>query len=301
LQEDELIILQSLLVNKPDYFEGLVPAPINSFVKYNTYDTAQPLDTQAYTTEIELDKPATDLDPPADEDTQCPRPTVDTKVAGKNWRAAFPSTFMELVFPNNPPLCSFDLILTLIKRDDPTGAKQLTREELRETLLNEYLTFLPDYSREILRILASQGKNSMIKQVQLGRVKLGDMIMSQDYYATNMDMWLLARRFNIPLVFYSGTTLRENGQDLIVAYSDGTDEYYFIKSPAPKPNEIPNNYRLLIAPEAVARIPVGSLSPDLQMRLRSLRNDANLDNFVANFAPTRKKKRLIEVAPQNET
>ena len=301
LREDELIILQSLLVNKPDYFEGLIPAPINSFVKYNTYDTGQPLDTQAYTTEIELDKPGTDLEPPFDEDTQCPRPTVDTKVSGKNWRTAFPSTFMELVFPNNPPLCSFDLILTLIKRDDPTTAKQLTREELRETLLNEYLTFYSEYSREILGILAAQGKNSMIKEVQLGRVNLEDMIMSHDYYATNMDMWLLARRFNIPLVFYSGTTLRENGQDLMVAYSDGTDEYYFVKSPAPKPNEIPNNYRLLIAPEAIARIPIGSLSPDLQMRVRALRSDASLENFVANFAPTRKKKRLIEAVPRNET
>lgn len=301
LREDELIILQSLLVNKPDYFEGLIPAPINSFVKYNTYDTAQPLETQAYTTEIELDKPGTDLEPPADEDAQCPRPTVDTKVAGKNWRAAFPSTFMELVFPNNPPLCSFDLILTLIKRDDPTGAKQLTREELREILVNEYLTFYSEYSREILGILAAQGKNSMVKRVQLGQVEPGDMIMSQDYYATNLDIWLLARRFNIPLVFYSGTTLRENGQDLMVAYSDGTDEYYFVKCPAPKPNEIPNNYRLLIAPEAVARIPVGSLSPNLQMRLRSLRSDADLDNFVASFAPMRKNKRLVEVPPRNET
>lgn len=299
LQEDELIILQSLLVNKPDYFEGLVPAPINSFVKNSTYDTAQPLDTQAYTTEIELDKPGTNLDPPVDDDTQCPRPTVDTNVAGKNWRTAFPRTFMELVFPNNPPLCSFNLILTLIKRDDPTGAKQLTREELRETLVNEYMTFYSEYSREILGILAVQGKNSMIKQVQLGQVELGDMIMSQEYYVTNMDMWLLARRFNIPLVFYSGTTLRENGQELMVVNSDGTDEYYFVKSPAPKPNEIPNNYRLLIAPEAVARIPVGSLSPDLQMRLRSLRSDASLENFITGFALKRKKKRLVEVPPRN--
>lgn len=284
LREDEVIILQSLLVNKPDYFEGLVPAPINSFVKYNTYDTAQPLDTQAYTTDIELEKAGDEPELSINEDTECPRPTVDTKVAGKNWRTAFPSTFMELVFPNNPPMCSYDLILTLIKRDNPTDAKQLTREELREILVNEYMTFYSEYSREILGILTMQGKNSMMKKVQLGQVELGDMIMSQEYYATNMDMWLLARRFNIPLVFYSGTTLRENGQDMMVVYSDGTDEYYFVKSPAPKPNEIPNNYRLLVAPEAVARIPVRTLSPDMQMRLRSLRNNISLETFIADFA-----------------
>jgi hypothetical protein len=296
LREDEIIIMQSLLVNKPDYFDGLVPAPINSFVKYNTYDTAQPLDTQAYSSVVELDKQSIQLDPRTDKDTDCPRPTLDMKVAGKNWRASFPTGCVEMIFPNNPSTCSFDLILTLIKRDDPTNAKQLSRDDLREILVNEYMIYYTEYSREILEVWSAHGKSNMAKKVRLGEVTLGDLIMSQDYFATNLDIWILARRFNVPLVFYSGTTLRENGKELLVAHSDGTDEYYFVKSPAPKPNEIPNNFRLLIAPEAVARIPILSLSSELQMRLRSMREETPLDTFIHDFYVAKKKKRLV-VAP----
>ena len=301
LADDEVVLLQNLLTAKPDYFEGLVPAPINSFVKYNTHDTAEPLDTQAYTSKVEIAHADPELLDEAAENDRCPVPTVDPQVAGRNWRAAFPSGCIEMVFPNSPAKCSFDLIYTLIKRDDPTVTTQLTKTDLREVLVNEYMSYASDHLQSILSALASQGKGSMAKSVREGTVSLGDLIRSDSYFATNLDMWLLATRFNVPLVFYAGTTLRENGADLMVAYSDGTDEYYFVKAAAPRPNEVPNNYRLLVAPGAVARIPIGKLSPDLQMRIRSGRGDANVGDFLSALreAPARaRNKRLVEIADQ---
>ena len=290
LRDDEFIILQSLLVNKPDYFEGLIPAPINSFVKYNTYDTAQPLTTQAYSSTVQIKKPTSCPNLDSVETIGCPKPTVESKVAGKTWRTAFPTGCVEMLFPNDPPICSFDLILTLIKRNDPTNAKQLTRDELREILVDEYMNYYSEYSRELLAVLAFQGKGNMAKQVRLGQVDLGNLIMSADYYATNLDIWFLANRFNIPLIFYSGTTLRENSKDILVAHSDGTDEYYFVKSPAPKPNEIPNKYRLLVAPDAVARIPISSLSSKLQMTIRNTKDETSLDLFIKKFTLAKRKE-----------
>ena len=291
LREDELIILQNMLVSKPDYFEGLVPAPINSFVKHNTYDTSEPIDTQAYSNQIEMNKPSeeTETDKVNQDELECSKPTVDPVVAGKHWRAAFPKNCMEMIFPNDPPSCSFDLLLMLIKRDNPSSTKQLTRDELREILVNEYMNYYTEHSREILSILNTQGKNMMIKRVRQGEVTIEDLIMSEEYYATNLDLWLLARRFNIPLILYSGTTLRENGKNLLVANSDGTDEYYFIKSPAPKPNEIPNNYRLLVTTDAVARISMTSLPVELQMRIRDIQDETPLDTFITNFALSKRQ------------
>jgi len=52
LREDEIIMLQSLLTQ--EYFEGLVPATINKFVKYNSRDEAEPLLTQVYANNIGL-------------------------------------------------------------------------------------------------------------------------------------------------------------------------------------------------------------------------------------------------------
>ena len=55
--------------------------------------------------------------------------------------------------------------------------------------------------------------------------------MGSEYYMTNLDLWLLAVRFNLPIVLFSSTTLVENGLKTLVAHSDGSESYYFIKSP----------------------------------------------------------------------
>ena len=69
LRKDELILLQSLLVNKPDYFEDIVPEPINNFIKYNTYDTSEPINSQIYSNVIEISKTESKLDSKIIEDS----------------------------------------------------------------------------------------------------------------------------------------------------------------------------------------------------------------------------------------
>lgn len=44
LNENEILMIQSLLTQ--DYFEGLIPAVINNYAKYNIYDQAEPLKTR---------------------------------------------------------------------------------------------------------------------------------------------------------------------------------------------------------------------------------------------------------------
>ena len=46
------------------------------------------------------------------------------------------------------------------------------------------------------------------------------MIINDTYYATALDIWLLADYFNIPIILYSATKFPENNQPLIVAYSN---------------------------------------------------------------------------------
>jgi len=43
LREDEILLLESFVTQ--DYFEKLVPVEINPYVKYNNYDTVEPIDT----------------------------------------------------------------------------------------------------------------------------------------------------------------------------------------------------------------------------------------------------------------
>ena len=53
LRDNEMLILQDLLTQ--EFFENLIPADINKYAKYNTYDTAEPIISQTYKKDFELD------------------------------------------------------------------------------------------------------------------------------------------------------------------------------------------------------------------------------------------------------
>ena len=84
----------------------------------------------------------------------------------------------------------------------------------------------------------------MVNQILTKQITFEEMIQSADYYATILDMWLLAERFNVPIVFISSTKLVENDELNLVTKiqqtiqdddEDDDDEdirYFFIKVPA---------------------------------------------------------------------
>ena len=272
LQSDEIIMLQSLLTKS--YFEDLVPAPINSFTKYNTYDTAEPLETQAYASSVDAVKRV--------EDKKCPVPSI-SKLGGK-WKRVFPAGAKELEFANEPASCTFDLVLTLVRYNDPDNAS-LTKNELKEVLLDEYVSMIKKHGDKVLAVLVAQGKVNMAKQVMAGQRTVSMMVMSDDYYATNLDIWLLAKRFNLPIVLISSTSLIENKQPLMVISGDGSQSFFFIHSPGVKPASAPR-YRLVVTGEGSAKIPISMLTSEEEALIRE--GALDIDDFVAAFGPSKR-------------
>ena len=82
-------------------------------------------------------------------------------IVSHKWRNAFPESSIELEFVNEPAKCTFELIYTLIKQNNP---QNITIEDLKEILVDEYSTLGEQYENNILQILQSQGKNKFIKQ-----------------------------------------------------------------------------------------------------------------------------------------
>ena len=60
-------------------------------------------------------------------------------------------------------------------------------------------------------------------------ITISNQVMSDDYYVTLLDIWIIATRLNIPIVFYSGTKLPETKTILMVANKSEQGNYYFIK------------------------------------------------------------------------
>ena len=303
LHKDEIILLQSLLLD--DYFDDLVMQTKNPYTLYNTYDTVLPLQSQTYSNEDSLMnyiaqyKLFKEKQEVLVEDRIKCSPPKRTNPTGK-WVKILPTGSSELVFNNEPSLCSFDILLVLLKQ---TNAKYnaFTLENLLEILSLEYGDMSVKEEKKILSIWKSQGKTKMALRVQNKEAAIADIIVGGLYYATNIDLWILARRFNIPLIFYSSTVLVENGKQFIVANTDAGDRdesYYFIKSPAVRIKSIPK-YRLLVSKSGNARIPLSSIKEPVRDEMKKMAGsdlfETFLDEFKLEEARARVPKKLVLV------
>ena len=155
LGDDEIILLQSLLTQ--DYFDNLIPRSENRFLKYNTYDTAEPLQTETYTNIVTENKKNVVANAAQ---ITCAKPKI-ANVAGK-WQRAFPNTAKELVFTDTPHGCTFDIITTILQVHGGDNST-ITRNELKEVLADEYALLMEKYSKQLLAMLRLEGKSSNCK------------------------------------------------------------------------------------------------------------------------------------------
>ena len=143
----------------------------------------------------------------------------------------------------------------------------------------------------MLQVLNSNGKKDLSKQVGIGQVSINNVVMSEDYYLTNLDIWIIAKKYNLPIILYSGTTLVENNEIIKVLNDDSSGKYYFIKSPGVRPNNIPK-YKLLSLENGDVKISLQSLSLELQSIIRNDIINSELQKFLENFELKEIKNRI---------
>ena len=277
LREDEIILLQSLLTQ--EYFDDLIPRVENKYIGIsNTYQTVQPLVSQTYSNMSDIEVEET-------EKIECPRPTL-TNVSGK-WSSVFPNNSKELVFPDSPPHCTFDIIVTIVQNENN---ETITINDVKEILVAEYNRLYTKYGDNILNILKAQGKTLVTRQVIIGQVSIENMIMSNEYYLTNLDIWILSRYYKIPIILYSSTKLLENSKEYIIL-TQKEDNFYFIKSPSSVVGKIPK-YRLLVLENNI-KIPVDVLSDELGREIKENTKQENFVKYLKEFSISKAKKQKL--------
>ena len=295
LNDDEIILLQSLLTQK--YFEDLVPQEENKYIHQNTHDTAMPLKTQVYSDEVDVANLEIIEEKTVETPTNdCPAP--NKKDLSHKWKPEFGKYFFELEFDNSPEICTFNIILTIIKIHDQND--DYTIQYLKEQLVLEYNKY-KESEQNILLILKNQGKSKMIQNVIKNNTDLDVLIMGEDYYLTNLDILMLASRFKIPFVFYSGTMLKETNQPILIFNPGKTksEAYYFIKSPGILPNKKPK-YRLIIRskknkifiPISMLNVPSSPTAINLRENITS-GEGFDLNNYITTYVPEKMKKRRL--------
>ncbi len=290
----EIILLQSLLTQ--EYFDNMIPVIKNPYVSFNTYDTAQPFITQAY------DKKSVKE---FDDTSQVCAPSKKPTISGK-WKTMLPSNAHELIF-GATPACSFELMVMLINKHTDTNVDSFL---LKKILLEQYYKYIKKYKDEIMNILSNEGKKLFTHQIYYNQLTLETLIISESYYLTNFDIWLLSDVYKLPIILLSSTMLKEYNDNILITMRSETNKYYVIKSPGIQSN-IASKYRLISLPGLEIQIELSDFPANMIQLITDIVNDTNtshnkivsLDEYLTNFKfdkPKKKAPKKIKILSKSE-
>ena len=297
LNNDEVILLQSLITeDENNYFEDMEPETSNVYVKYNTYETTQPRAGEQQRSNVyEFEKRIEG----EGEEIKCETKEVD--MYGK-WKIHFKNC-KELTYRNSDSLCSFTFVMDLIKAIHPN--MKITIADIKNTLLNAYTKTYEKYMAKIISILHNEGKQNITNQISKGQVSFEYMVMSDDYFVTNLDIWVLAEHYKLPIVFLANKVLAlsENNSELLCLYSEAgaADNYMFIKPPKFNRNinvnyDIIPQYKLIVRKDDNSKlIKAETLKYKIKM------NQMTLKQYLANDVAQKANDNVARITQENKS
>ena len=216
LNNDEIIIFQSELTQS--YFDNLKNITENIYTDTGVYDLLN-TENKRYSNRIsELDKKIITNDNCDDN---------PKKISGF-WGTLFPKKFVEIKYNSSQINCGFQLMLDIIS---DSGNKDQTILSLKELLIKQYTVNYKSFLYKIYEILYNEGKKAYISQIYSKKITLSDFIMSENYFITILDIWMISQTLSIPIILLSATQnfSINKKKSLVLKYSP-TNNYYILKS-----------------------------------------------------------------------
>ena len=146
----------------------------------------------------------------------------------------------------------------------------------------------------------------MIRQVKHNQLSFENMITSEGYYITNLDIWLLSLAYNVPIILISSTKLLENRKNLLPTFYDPNSNYIIIRSPGIRPGNIPK-YRVIVDHSDNILIKSQTLPKSFQQMISAskglTRKGITIDKFITEYKPIRyiSKKKKPKLKLKDET
>ena len=228
--ENEMILLESLITK--DYFEDLIPRNQNNHININ-YDNAHPKITEKYSNKVDLTTQEKSLEETSTQnefDILCIKETIPVvgNKATNIWIKRFPSNAREIIF-NESRECSFYPIIHILR---DLYKLEVTIPQIKLSLRTAYNKYLPEFQTKIIQILRKQGKKTLLESVSRGTTTLEETIISEGYYITNLDLWVLADSLNLPIVLFTSNKLKNLVDSLnwLVLGGKYVSKYYFIRA-----------------------------------------------------------------------
>tara|TARA_B100000900_G_C20570414_1_gene713009 strand:- start:625 stop:1965 length:1341 start_codon:yes stop_codon:yes gene_type:complete len=163
--------------------------------------------------------------------------------------------------------CSFELLLFILKNyysnSSELNLSEIDILHLKNLLIEEYFNNeyteafvlnnlqinkkLVENSSSIGNIIKTKLKTSPFLKTQEFKLLLSQLINSPDFYVTYMDIYLIAKRFNLPIILMCNTIINLSITEktfIILNKNTQNNNYYFIKVPSNYHRGI-KNYKLL--------------------------------------------------------
>jgi len=234
IHTDELVIVENLLLgqgkNTVNYFDNLETFNRNKYIHAISYENAQPYSIvknvkQKYGEA--LVKKALN---------KCVETEVE--VIGNKLTSVWRQFFVggkEIIFKHQDEKCTFEVLLHILKAEK----QETTIEGIKHNLVKQYklnAQFLPALMKVWMhdkKIGKTESSNYTIQQVEAH-------ILSDKYFITDIDVWLMADALHLPIVLFcvSGLKLFLNFKKwekmawVVLTDFNKDKEYYFIRTPA---------------------------------------------------------------------
>ena len=248
--KNEFILVQSALT--PEYFSSFE----SEWANYRTnYFTAKPSVSTLYSSEpvkleeqlplepkqsetvpvsVEVDKGPTD--PNA---MDCVDRIVDPvgNPTTSQWRRYLPKDgAKEMVFRDTPE-CAAEMMAHIFRE---SGKKGVQRQDIVSYLISAYEDLFaksPQLLSKVAESMRKQGKSQMFesltKHPDLGIAHFKSLIQKPEYNLTDLDIWVLAKHYRLPIIVFNPNGLKGFGVkeiQWVKMYGDLESEFFFVRS-----------------------------------------------------------------------
>jgi len=257
IKDDEFILVQSALT--PDYFADMDSVrDSNPYAKQTNYELAHPSISVVYPNEkIPL---SDQYQPPTKEELKGDKQSdadVDlandclvrvSKIIGNQkqiWDRIFREDAREHIFRDTAD-CTFQPLMKVV---ESKFGETWSVVDIKNKLSAAYLKLFerdPANLPKVAKILREQGKAKMLDKFAKAKSDASpesfqDLVISDGYYLSDMDIWVLANEYNLPIVVFNANGLKgffaKSGESTTDVHSQWikmgggkADKYHFIRS-----------------------------------------------------------------------
>ena len=252
LHKNEIILLESLFKH---YYDDIILEIKNKYIQNKPYDIALPNITKAYDNTINLNQKIKTTK------KSLTIIKISNLAPNDNWRDSMPKKTQK-----------YDIEMGYIIINIITNFtdKKLTIIEAKNQLCKIYEKIIKENGIDlIINILHKQGKVNLMKKIKSDEISINDLIMSEHYYFTNLDICLLANKYKIPLIIVSATKLQENEKRLITYNYDINNPFYYVIKQLGININIVQKYRSFLTPDEKLRFEYSSFPQKTQKEIKT--------------------------------